>query len=76
MVALLRQSNFHMGGIQVKDIHHDELVAKINEFTKLIKERELTVEEAEERQRYRQEYLRRIKGNLKSNLDGVKYNKK
>lgn len=60
----------------MKDIHHDELVAKINEFTKLIKERELTVEEAEERQRYRQEYLRRIKGNLKSNLDGVKYNKK
>lgn len=60
----------------MKDIQHDELVARINEFTKLIKERELTVEEAEERELYRQEYLRRIKSNLKSNLDGVKYKKK
>ena len=76
MVALLRQSNFHMGGNQVKDIQHDELVAKINEFTKLTKERALTEAEAEERELYRREYLRRIKISLKGNLDGVKYNKK
>jgi len=60
----------------VKDIQHDELVAKINEFTNLIKERELTSAEAEERELYRREYLRRIKISLKGNLDGVKYDKK
>lgn len=60
----------------MKDIQHDELVAKINEFTKLTKERELTQAEAEERELYRREYLRRIKISLKGNLDGVKYNKK
>ena len=60
----------------MKDIQHDELVAKINEFTKLTKERELTQTEAEERELYRREYLRRIKISLKGNLDGVQYNKK
>lgn len=60
----------------MKDIQHDELVAKINEFTNLTKERELTPAEAEERELYRREYLRRIKISLKGNLDGVKYNKK
>ena len=60
----------------MKDIQHDELVAKINEFTKLTKERALTEAEAEERELYRREYLRRIKISLKGNLDGVKYNKK
>jgi uncharacterized protein YnzC (UPF0291/DUF896 family) len=60
----------------MKDIQHDELVAKINEFTNLTKERELTAAEAEERELYRREYLRRIKISLKGNLDGVKYNKK
>ena len=59
----------------MKDIQHDELVAKINEFTKLTKERELTQTEAEERELYRREYLRRIKISLKGNLDGVQYNK-
>lgn len=60
----------------MKDIQHDELVGKINEFTKLTKERELTQTEAEERELYRREYLRRIKISLKGNLDGVQYNKK
>lgn len=60
----------------MKNIQHDELVAKINEFTNLTKERELTLAEAEERELYRREYLRRIKISLKGNLDGVKYNKK
>ena len=60
----------------MKDIQHDELVAKINEFTNLTKERELTSAEAEERELFRREYLRRIKISLKGNLDGVKYNKK
>ncbi len=54
-------------------IPHDDLVAKINEFTKLSRERELTAEEAEERANYREEYLKRIRQSVKGNLSGVEY---
>lgn len=60
----------------MKDIPHDELVAKINEFTKVSRERELTSEEEKERKEYRDEYLKRIRSSMKSNLDGVEYKKK
>lgn len=60
----------------MKNIPHDELVLKINEFTRLSKERELTPEEAAERELYRKEYISRIKTSLKGNLDGVEYKKK
>ncbi|WP_312649354.1 DUF896 domain-containing protein [Proteiniclasticum sp.] len=60
----------------MKDIPHDELVAKINEFTKVSRERELTSEEEKERKEYRDEYLMRIRSSMKSNLDGVEYKKK
>lgn len=60
----------------MKNIPHDELVAKINEFTKISRERELSGEEAKEREKYREEYLRRIRGNVKGSLQGVKYEKK
>ena len=36
----------------------DEIVKKINEFTKLSKERELTEEEKKEREKYRRIYKR------------------
>ncbi len=60
----------------MKDIPHDELVAKINEFTKVSRERELTSEEEKERKEYRDEYLKRIRSSMKSNLDGIEYKKK
>lgn len=60
----------------MRDIPHDELVAKINEFTKVSRERELTSEEEKERKEYRDEYLKRIRSSMKSNLDGVEYKKK
>lgn len=60
----------------MKNIPHDELVLKINEFTKLAKERELTSEETTERELYRKEYIARIKTSLKGNLDGVEHKKK
>lgn len=58
------------------DIPHDELVAKINEFTKRSRERALTSEEEKERKKYRDEYLQRIRSSMRSNLDGVEYKKK
>lgn len=55
---------------------HDDLVAKINEFTRLTKERELTSEEAEEREKFRGEYLKRIRTNMRGSLEGIEYKKK
>lgn len=62
--------------MSMNGIPHDELVAKINEFTKITRERELTKEEEAERKKYRDEYLLRIRSSMKSNLDGVEYKKK
>ena len=41
----------------------DEIVKKINEFTRLSKERELTEEEKKEREKYRRIYKRIENGN-------------
>lgn len=54
-------------------IPHDELVEKINEFTRISRERDLTEEEAKERASYREEYLRRIRQSVRGNLSGVEY---
>ena len=50
----------------------DEIVKKINEFTKLSKERELTEEEKKERQKYRRLYIDKFKESLKGHLDNIK----
>lgn len=50
----------------------DEIVKKINEFTKLSKERELTEEEKKEREKYRRLYIDKFKENLKGHLDNIK----
>lgn len=50
----------------------DEIVKKINEFTKLSKERELTEEEKKERERYRRLYIDKFKESLKGHLDNIK----
>ena len=47
----------------------DEIVKKINEFTKLSKERELTEEEKKEREKYRRLYIDKFKESLKGHLD-------
>lgn len=57
----------------MEKIPHDELVAKINEFTKITRERDLTEEEAQERAKFREEYLRRIRQSVRGNLSGVEY---
>ena len=50
----------------------DEIVKKINEFTKLSKERELTEEEKKEREKYRRLYIDKFKESLKGYLDNIK----
>ena len=49
-----------------------EIVKKINEFTKLSKERELTEEEKKEREKYRILYIDKFKESLKGHLDNIK----
>jgi uncharacterized protein YnzC (UPF0291/DUF896 family) len=56
-----------------EEIPHDELVAKINEFTKMTRERDLTEEEEKERAAYREEYLKRIRQSMRGSLQGVYY---
>ena len=56
-----------------QEIPHDELVAKINEFTAMTRERELTEEEEKERAAYREEYLKRIRQSMRGSLQGVYY---
>lgn len=56
-------------------MEHDELVAKINEFSRLSRERTLTPEEAAERETLRREYIGRVKGNLRSSLEGIERKK-
>ncbi|SFN53839.1 DUF896 domain-containing protein [Proteiniclasticum ruminis] len=55
------------------EIPHDELVAKINEFTAMTRERDLTEEEEKERAAYREEYLKRIRQSMRGSLQGVYY---
>ena len=50
----------------------DEIVKKINEFTKLSKERELTEKEKKEREKYRRLYIDKFKESLKGHLDNIK----
>ena len=50
----------------------DEIVKKINELTKLSKERELTEEEKKEREKYRRLYIDKFKESLKGHLDNIK----
>ena len=50
---------------------HD-LIKKLNEFTALSRERELTPSEQEERAKTRQEYLKVFKSNFESHLKTIK----
>ncbi len=60
----------------MKNIPHDDLVLKINEFTQITRERELTTDEEKERAEYREEYLRRIRQSFRGSIQGYKYEKK
>lgn len=49
-----------------------DIIAKVNYFSKLARERELTVAEKEERQKYRQMYLEQFKAQVRGHLDNIK----
>lgn len=57
----------------MEHIPHDDLVAKINTYTQLARERDLTPEEALEREACRQEYLSRIRRSMRGQLEGLEY---
>lgn len=49
-----------------------DIIAKVNYFSKLVRERELTEAEKEERQKYRQMYLEQFKAQVRGHLDNIK----
>lgn len=51
--------------------NHQQLLKEINIFARLSKERDLTNEEIERRNRLRKQYVKGIVGNLRSNLENI-----
>nr|WP_238192144.1 DUF896 domain-containing protein [Paenibacillus sp. L3-i20] len=51
----------------------DKIIARINELSRKNKASGLTDEETIERDQLRQQYLTNFKGNLKQQLDSIKY---
>ena len=49
-----------------------DIIAKVNYFSKLARERELTEAEKEERQKYRHMYLEQFKAQVRGHLDNIK----
>ncbi len=50
----------------------EKIIKKINEFSKLARERELTEEEKKEREIVRREYLEKFKAQVRGHLENVK----
>ncbi len=49
-----------------------DIIAKVNYFSKIARERELTEEEMAERQKYRQLYLEKFKAQVRGHLENIK----
>lgn len=50
----------------------DKIIKKINEFSKLARERELTEEEKIEREKYRKMYMEKFKESVRGHLESIK----
>ena len=50
----------------------EDIIKKINEFTKISRERELTEEEKKEREKYRKLYIKKFKTSMRGHLDSIK----
>ena len=48
------------------------IIKKINEFSKLAKERELTEEEKKEREKYRKMYMEKFRESVRGHLEIIK----
>ena len=49
-----------------------DIIAKVNYFSKLARERELTEAEKEDREKYRKLYLEQFKAQVRGHLDRIK----
>lgn len=49
-----------------------DIIIKVNYFSKLSKERELTIEEKNEREKYRKLYLEKFRAQVRGHLDNIK----
>lgn len=49
-----------------------DIITKVNYFSKLSKERELTVEEKAKREKYRKLYLEKFRAQVRGHLDSIK----
>ena len=50
----------------------EDIIKKINEFTKIARERELTEKEKKEREKYRKLYIEKFKNSMRGHLDSIK----
>ena len=50
----------------------EDIIKKINEFTKIARERELTEKEKKEREKYRKLYIEKFKTSMRGHLDSIK----
>ena len=50
----------------------EKIIKKINEFSKIAKERKLTEEEDKEREKYRKLYMEKFKETMRGHLDSIK----
>lgn len=50
----------------------EDIIKKINEFTKIARERELTEKEKKEREKYRKLYIEKFKTSTRGHLDSIK----
>lgn len=48
-----------------------DIIEKVNYFSKLARTRELTTEEIEERQKYRNLYLEKFRAQVRAQLDNI-----
>lgn len=55
--------------IDFSNLKEDELIEKINYYAK---KKDMTEEEKKEQMEYRNEYIKRMKQSLRSNLDSIK----
>ena len=49
-----------------------DIITKVNYFSKLSKERELTPDEKEEREKYRKLYLEKFRAQVRGHLENIK----
>ncbi len=50
----------------------ENIIKKINEFSRLAKERELTEEEKMQRQKYRKMYMEKFRESIRGHLESIK----